>query len=226
MDQRGGPPRILLNGAGTHMATKKKPQEQVPPPAADGADDSGLIDLGPDAPPIPAGKFAFLKNKKLVIGALAALLLLGGGGGAAMFLMGGDAAPAHGEAADNAHAEEATEEEAPEEEESSEEGQDGELPLVDVPPMVVNMRSADGTARYLKLRFMLEARSADKVDKVKAKLPAIIDAYQPFLRELRPEDISGSAAVFRIKEEMLIRATEVTGKGMVKDVLIQDLVQQ
>ncbi|MCB2014206.1 MAG: flagellar basal body-associated FliL family protein [Sphingobium sp.] len=209
------------------MATKKKPQEQAPPPAPDDADDSGIIDLGPDAPPIPAGKFAFLKNKKLVIGALAALLLLGGGGGAAMFLMGGDAAPAHSEAADNTHAEEAAEEEAAEEEEeSSEEGKDGELPLVDVPPMVVNMRSADGTARYLKLRFMLEAKSADKVDKVKAKLPAIIDAYQPFLRELRPEDISGSAAVFRIKEEMLVRAIEITGKGMVKDVLIQDLVQQ
>ena len=37
---------------------------------------------------------------------------------------------------------------------------------------------------------------------------------------------AGSAAVFRIKEEMLVRATEVSGAGMVKDILIQDLVQQ
>ncbi len=204
------------------MATKKKAQNEL---VAVEADDSGIIDVGAEGE-APKGKLAFLKNRKIVIGGAAALLLLGGGGGAAMMLMGGDGKAAHGdEAASGEHGDEA-EEEASAEEEGGGEGKEGELPLVDVPAMVVNMRSADGTSRYLKLRFMLEAKSAAKVDPLKAKLPAIIDAYQPFLRELRPEDVSGSAAVFRIKEEMLIRASEVAGKGMVKDVLIQDLVQQ
>jgi flagellar FliL protein len=53
---------------------------------------------------------------------------------------------------------------------------------------------------------------------------------QPFLRELRPDDLAGSAAVFRIKEEMLSRTTQALGQalgaGAVRDVLIQDLVQQ
>jgi flagellar FliL protein len=57
-------------------------------------------------------------------------------------------------------------------------------------------------------------------------LPLILDAYQPFLRELRPEDLAGSAAVFRVKEELLIRANQVAGDGTVKDILIEDLVQQ
>ena len=43
---------------------------------------------------------------------------------------------------------------------------------------------------------------------------------------MRPEDLSGSAAVFRIKEEMLVRTTAAVGTGMVKDILIQDIVQQ
>ncbi|HWW65148.1 MAG TPA: flagellar basal body-associated FliL family protein [Sphingomonadaceae bacterium] len=97
---------------------------------------------------------------------------------------------------------------------------------VDVPPMIVNLRSSDGRARFLKLHFMLVAADAGKSEGIKAKLPAYLDALQPFLRELRPEDLSGSAAVFRIKEEMLVRAGDALGKNMVRDVLIQDLIQQ
>ena len=207
------------------MATKKKPDET--PAAADNPDDSGIVDAGPEHEK-PAGKFAVLKNRKVMLAGVGALVLIGGGGGAAMMLMGGEEAPAHGEAAeDGEHGEEAAEEETDEEDGGhGEEGADGELPLVDVPAMVVNMRSPDSASRYLRIRFMLQAKSAEDVDKIKSKLPAIIDAYQPFLRELRPEDISGSAAVFRIKEEMLVRATEVAGRGKVRDVLIQDLVQQ
>ena len=61
---------------------------------------------------------------------------------------------------------------------------------------------------------------------MRQKLPVILDALQPFLRELRPDDLNGSAAVFRVKEEMMSRATNVLGVGVVRDVLIQDLVQQ
>ena len=92
--------------------------------------------------------------------------------------------------------------------------------------MVVNLRGADGTARFLKVRFTFVPVSAAKGALIKGKLPLIVDAFQPFLRELRPEDLAGSAAVFRIKEEMLVRATAAMGPDVVKDILIQDLIQQ
>lgn len=207
------------------MAPRKKPEDAAPPPASPEEEASGLVDVGPDAP-APPPKPSLLKSKKVIIG-VAALLLLAGGGGAAFMLSGGEEKAGHGEQAKESEAQ--TEEETASEEEEAEgegEGKAGELPLVDVPPMIVNLRTTNGQPRYLKIRFMIEAKSAEKAEKLKAKLPLIIDAYQPFLREMRPEDISGSAAVFRIKEEMLIRATQAAGKGMVKDVLIQDLVQQ
>jgi flagellar FliL protein len=208
------------------MASRKKPEDTAPPPASPEEEASGLVDVGPDAP-APLPKSSPFKNKKVIIGGAAALLLLAGGGGAAFMLSGGEGKAPHGEQAKESEAQ-AEEETAPEEEEAEGEGEGkaGELPLVDVPPMIVNLRTTNGQPRYLKIRFMIEAKSAEKAEKLKAKLPLIIDAYQPFLREMRPEDISGSAAVFRIKEEMLIRASEAAGKGMVKDVLIQDLVQQ
>jgi flagellar FliL protein len=102
---------------------------------------------------------------------------------------------------------------------------DDKSSYIEVPAMIVNLRGGDSQARFLKLRFIIVAANG-KADKVKDKLPVVLDALQPFLRELRPDDLNGSAAVFRIKEEMMTRATQALGAGMVKDVLIQDLVQQ
>jgi flagellar protein FliL len=160
------------------------------------------------------------KKKLIIIGAAAGVLLLGGGGGAAMMLSGGSA---KAETAAEGHGEE-----APAEAEGGHGGGDGKAKeaFVDVPAMVVNLRSPDGASRFLKIHFMIVPGPKGSAETLKDKLPLILDAYQPFLRELRPEDLAGSAAVFRIKEEMLVRATEVSGPGMVKDILIQDLVQQ
>lgn len=97
---------------------------------------------------------------------------------------------------------------------------------VDAPAMVVNLRSADGRAHFLKLRFVIVASSASKTALITERMPVVIDALQSFLRELRPEDLKGSAAVFRVKEEMMIRAQTALGKGSVAEILIQDLVEQ
>lgn len=160
------------------------------------------------------------KKKLILIGAAAGVLLLGGGGGAAMMLSGGSAKA--GTAAEGGHGEEA----AAQSDSGGHGGEAAKEAFVDVPAMVVNLRSPDGASRFLKLHFMIVPGARGTPEGIKEKLPLILDAYQPFLRELRPEDLAGSAAVFRIKEEMLVRATDVAGAGVIKDILIQDLVQQ
>lgn len=171
------------------------------------------------APPPPKKS----KKKLIVLGAAAAVALLGGGGGAYMFLSSSAPAEAEGEQgkAEAGHA--AAKESGGH---GGGEGEEGKEAFFDVPPMIVNLRSPDGAARFLKLHFMLVPGPDATAETLKEKVPLILDAYQPFLRELRPEDLAGSAAVFRIKEEMLVRATSAAGDGMVKDVLIQDLIQQ
>lgn len=139
------------------------------------------------------------RRRKLILLAVLLLGLLGVGGAGAWFFL----SPGHSEAAES---------EIPES-------------FVDVEPMQVNLRTPDGASRFLKVHFMLVPGDLDE-ETLKARLPLVIDSYQPFLRELRPEDIAGAAATFRLKEEMLVRANQVLGKGAVRDVLIQDLVQQ
>jgi flagellar FliL protein len=168
------------------------------------------------------------KKKLIIIGAATAAALALGGGGAAFF-MGGKSATkveaAHGEeaAAEEGHGE--GEGAAKEGEGGHGEGE-GKGKFVDVPTVSVNLRSPDGAPRFLKLHLMLVPGPKTTDAALKEKLPVVLDAYQPFLRELRPEDLGGSAAVFRLKEELMVRATRVLGPGMVKEVLIQDLIQQ
>jgi flagellar FliL protein len=163
------------------------------------------------------------KSKKtlIIIGAAAAVVLLGGGGSAFMLLSGGraeaSAASGHGERKATA---------APVPGAHGEGAERAEGSFVDVPEMVVNLRSPDGAPRFLKLHFMFVPGPNGDAQVLKDKLPLILDAYQPFLRELRPEDLAGSAAVFRVKEELLIRANQAVGDGTVSDILIEDLVQQ
>jgi len=152
-----------------------------------------------------AKKPRFSKKMLIIIGAVVTLLLVGGG--AAYTMLSGGAPTEEAEADAGGHG-------------------GGTVSFVEAPPMVVNLREADGSARFLKIRFTLIPVNPDKADELKKKLPLIVDAFQPFLRELRPEDLSGSAAVFRIKEEMLVRATEAVGQRQIKDILIQDLIQQ
>lgn len=97
---------------------------------------------------------------------------------------------------------------------------------IEIPTMTVNLRSPDGRARFLELRLVLVPGSSGDEERVRERLPLMIDAFQPFLRELRPEDLAGSAAVFRIKEELLLRSNAVAGAGTLRDILIQDLIER
>lgn len=168
--------------------------------AIDATEGEGAL---PETPAAPAGRLKAMNKMKLVVIVVAVLALAGGGSWGVMHYLGKDETAAVKPA-------DAT----------------GPDSFVEVPPMTVNLRSADGQARFLKLRFIIVASDAGRVDEIRGKLPLILDALQPFLRELRPEDLNGSAAVFRVKEEMMRRATDVMGAGTVRDILIQDLVQQ
>ncbi|MGB3722636.1 MAG: flagellar basal body-associated FliL family protein [Pacificimonas sp.] len=97
---------------------------------------------------------------------------------------------------------------------------------VEVPDMMVNLSSSDGGSRYLKVRVMLEAPSASDARALEAHLPAVIDGFQGYLRELRPEDLSGSAGTFRVKENLLRRVNLAVHPARASDVLVQEMIQQ
>ena len=151
-------------------------------------------------------------GKKMIMIIVPVLLLLVGGGAAYIF-MGGD--EAHDEALDeNGNPIVAEDENAA----------SPELLFYDIEPMLVNLTSADGKSAYLKLSVTLEVDKQSSIEELKLNLPRIVDNFQVYLRELRLEDINGSAGMFRLKEELLSRVNETIYPTRVNDVLFKEML--
>ena len=67
----------------------------------------------------------------------------------------------------------------------------------DLPEMLVNLNTRGNQRSCLKIRVSLELDDRAAVERLDALQPRIIDNFQVYLRELRAEDLSGSAGVYR-----------------------------
>ncbi|MEH0069583.1 flagellar basal body-associated FliL family protein [Pannonibacter sp. Pt2-lr] len=95
----------------------------------------------------------------------------------------------------------------------------------DLPEMTVNL-STEGRATYLRVRIALEVADQAMVDRISPYLPRILDAFQIYLRELRPADLEGSAGLFRLKEELLRRINLAVHPAKVDGVLFKEILIQ
>jgi flagellar FliL protein len=64
------------------------------------------------------------------------------------------------------------------------------------------------------------------VEQIQPVMPRIMDAFQTYLRELRPSDLDGSAGLYRLKEELTRRINASIAPGHVNAVLFKEIVVQ
>jgi len=175
----------------------------------DKPEDESSGEPGADAP-----KKGFVKkllgNKKLLMIAVAGLVLLLGGGGAGLyfFVFSAPKTAADGRTAD------ATPVTPP------------QVAFYDVPDIITNLQSADGNPTYLKLSTSLELDNADEKAGLAVVMPRVVDQFQSYLRELRLDDLKGSAGVIRLKEELLRRINVAAAPYHVRDVLLKEMIIQ
>jgi flagellar FliL protein len=103
------------------------------------------------------------------------------------------------------------------------EGPDGVL-FYTLPDIVVNMQTADGRPTFLKLKLTLEMPDQDAVDELEPNMPRLQDMFQTFLRELRPEDLSGSQGSYQLRMEILRRVNLVIAPSKANAVLIEEML--
>jgi flagellar FliL protein len=98
---------------------------------------------------------------------------------------------------------------------------------VEVPDMLVNLVGLPGErVQYLKVKLVLEVKEEKQVEAIKPTLPRVTDIFQTYLRELRPSDLSGSAGLFRLKEELTRRVNVAVSPSQVTAVLFKEIVVQ
>jgi len=176
-----------------------------------------------------AGGKKKLPMKLVIIGAAAAALVLGGGGAGAFFML----KPKPEAAAEKGHAKPKKKEKKDEKGKDGKdakgaaaqvrEGPDGVL-FYTLPDVVVNMQTADGRPTFLKLKLTLELPDQDTVDALEPEMPRLTDMFQTFLRELRPEDLSGSQGSYQLRMEILRRVNLVIAPSKANAVLIEEML--
>jgi flagellar FliL protein len=156
----------------------------------------------------PKKKFAFklpaLSMKMMIIAGAAFVVLVGAGLGAYFLLF----SHKHEEAgAETAKAKPAV--------------------FVDLPEVIVNLSnpSADRT-QYLKIKIVLELPDQKMVEQIQPIMPRVMDAFQTYLRELRPSDLDGSAGLYRLKEELTRRVNASIAPARINAVLFKEIIVQ
>lgn len=112
---------------------------------------------------------------------------------------------------------------------TAENGKPGEVqPAVfyDLPEMLVNLNSTGRKQNFLKIRVSLELKNALDVSRIEQVIPRIIDNFQVYLRELRIEDLQGSAGMLRLREELLARVNAAVAPATVNDILFKEILVQ
>ncbi len=100
------------------------------------------------------------------------------------------------------------------------------LLFYEVPEQLYNLNTGGQGSSFLRVKISLEIdRESYRAD-LEAKLPRILDEFNAYMRELRPEDLDGAAGIFRLKEELLMRINQAVAPTRVKDVLFQEFLVQ
>ncbi|MBV9557914.1 MAG: flagellar basal body-associated protein FliL, partial [Pseudolabrys sp.] len=99
--------------------------------------------------------------------------------------------------------------------------------FVDMPDVLVNLANsgADRT-QYLKVKVVLEVPEQALVTQIQPLMPRVMDAFQTYLRELRPTDLDGSAGLYRLKEELTRRVNVAVAPNKITAVLFKEIVVQ
>jgi len=171
-----------------------------------------------------------MSGKKLVLFIILPAVLVLGGGGAAAYLLLFSGAPAeqHAEAgkAKGGHGGEGEVAEAVPGPNGTMISHGEDVVFVALPEMLVNITGPDGRPAYLKLRLTLEAPDDATVAALTEHVPRLTDQFNGFLRELRTDDLSGSAGAYRLRLELLRRVNLVIAPAQINAVLIEEMLVQ
>ncbi len=108
----------------------------------------------------------------------------------------------------------------------SQEEEDSPSFYYDIPEMLVNLNSSGRKTGYLKISVSVEVGSEEDTGRLETVLPRIVDSFQVYLRELRVEDLSGSAGLQRLREELLMRVSNAAAPTVVRDILFREMLIQ
>lgn len=112
------------------------------------------------------------------------------------------------------------------EEKQVDEKQQKKVVYYDMVPIVVNLYTNNEKSKFLKIAISLVLKDTKSLEIVKELEPTIRDTYFVYLRQLRPSDVSGPIAIYRLKEALLKRTNKAIYPASVEDLLFHEMLVQ
>ncbi len=98
--------------------------------------------------------------------------------------------------------------------------------FVDMPDIIANLNNGGRRASFIKLKAKLEVARKEDVAIVQNAMPRVIDLVQSYLREVRPEELRGTAGTYRLREELVSRVSLAAAPAHVLEILFVELLVQ
>lgn len=96
---------------------------------------------------------------------------------------------------------------------------------VNMPDITANL-NAPGRRAFIRLKSQVEVAGPQDAAALQAAMPRLVDLFTTYLREIRPEELRGSAGTHRLREELIARANIAAAPARVTDVLFTEILVQ
>ncbi len=101
-----------------------------------------------------------------------------------------------------------------------------EVVYFNLPEFLVNLNTSGKQTSFIKMKVTLEAATDGDTDSIESRMPRIVDSFNTYMRELRTSDLAGSAGLYRLREELLLRVNKTIYPSKVSDILFREIIIQ
>ena len=98
--------------------------------------------------------------------------------------------------------------------------------FVTMPDITANLNAPGRRPTFIRLRSQIEVLGQPDATALQAAMPRLLDLFTTYLREIRPEELRGSAGTHRLREELIARANIAASPVRVTDVLFTEILVQ
>lgn len=98
--------------------------------------------------------------------------------------------------------------------------------LIDIPDIITNLDNGSHRAVFIKLKARIEVAHLSDQAMINVNMPRILDAFQTYLRSLRPEELHGGEGAYRLREALMNRINVIATPVQVLDVLFVEMLIQ
>ncbi len=102
------------------------------------------------------------------------------------------------------------------------------MKFVDMDPLAISIFQGNAVAAIVQIKVKLETNGEDNVIKIKRLMPIINDAFLRDLHSFMPRLLKAEERIdiLIIKQRLQLLSDRVAGKGLIKNVLVQSVIDQ